>query len=225
MANLTLTLARARVLRGLLGDPNGVTGSSIFNHDGLFTDVDQAFTFSLSACLAKAAKMLERFDSETTGTSTTSGTLDLSATPILMIKGVTVTEGTTTYRVQGQDPMRRGIPDATARALTIFYVRDYVLPTNAAHPLVGVGATAANSWPLFDEWVCQCASLHLLTTDNERREALELIEARTRAAVLERPAQPGGHPWPRPESNATASADIAWTFKPSTSFLHLTRRA
>jgi hypothetical protein len=222
MANLTLTQARSRVFR-LLDDPNGITGTSRYNPDAAFTDVDQALSFAISGCLSRYAKVGDRFDIETTGTSdATDGTLDVSSAVPLIVKGVAVVVGSNLYRLRARDPIRRGVADLNARSLRVTYVREYVLPTTTSHPLIGAGATAANSWPAFDEWVCCVAAQHLQPLDNDQRGALEATIMRAERDVFERPNVPSGHEWPRTECPDAYDA-IRWQWRPSTSEIFLVR--
>lgn len=225
MANLTLTQARTRVLR-LLDDPNGITGTSRYNPDGSFTDVDQALGFALSGCMSRFAPGSDRFDLEETATSSaTTGQADLSSIPKLMIKGVAVQQGDQLFKIPEKPPIRRGLIDYNARSLVVTYVRDYAIPTTTSHPLVGVGATAAPSFPSFDEWVCVCAAQHLTPNDNDLRERLEMLAGKVEADVAFRPNTPTSGPWPRPEPRRWAFIDVQWQWKPSTSIVYLTRGA
>jgi hypothetical protein len=221
MSNLTLTQARTRVLR-LLDEPNGVTGTSRNNPDGSFADIDLALGFALNGCLSRFCTSNSRFDLEDTGTtSATTGTIDLSAIPRLIVKGVAVTIGNTLCKIPEKQPIRRGYPDFNARAVTVTYVREYAIPTTASHPLVGVGSAAANSFPAFNEWICLCAAIHLMPTDNDQRDRLDIALARTEADVGSRPSTPQSGPWPRMEANRFAFIDLQWQWKPSTGFLYL----
>lgn len=228
MANLTLAQARTRVFR-LLDDPNGIPGTpttSRFNPDGAFTDVDQALGFAISGCLSRYSKVGDKFDLELTGTSDAAdGTLDISSSVPLLVKGVDLVVDNSLYRILPKDPIRRGYADLTARSLRVTYVREYVLPTTTTHPLIGVGATAANSWPAFDEWVCCNAALHLQPNDNDAsRVTLSTLLARAQADVFERQGVPAGNPWPRTEGWYWYN-DLQWQWKPSTSELFFVRRA
>lgn len=218
MANLTLTQARARVLR-LVDDEAGRR----YNSAGDFVEVDQALSFALSACLSRYKG--GRLDLYFTGTSSaTDGTLDVSSVVPLRIRGVAISVPPTLYQIPGKTLMVRGYPDLVARSLSVLYTREYVLSSTASDPLVGVGAVAAASWPMFDNWICLNAALELQPKDNEVRASLVEREAKAQDACEERPHGQGGAAWPRPE-HIPFYADLQWQYDEQAQKLYLRRRA
>lgn len=214
MANLTLLQARAKVLQ-FLDDASNRRWSD--------AQIDDALTDALSTCINRyALSGGDRFDLEVTGTTSAStGSVSLSAVLPARIKQVAVVVGNTTYRLTQKDPLRRGYADLVARDLRVLYVREYALPTDTGHPLVGVGATAANSWPAFDKWLCLEAANQLGLKDLEQKRLMILREAGDRAEqeALARAPTPGGYPIPRREWNPLYG-DLYWQMvQPSTVYL------
>lgn len=215
MANLTLAEARTKVGQ-LLDDASNVRYSS--------ANVDDALADALNVCLTRyASEGGDRFDLETTGTTSasTGASSALTGAAALLIKQVSVVSGSVAYRIPAKNPMRRGYPDLTARDIRILYVREYALPTTTTHPLVGVGATEANSWRAFDRWVCYEAAVQLAIKDQEQARLAVLRSEADRAstAALIRPSTPGGYPVPRPEWSP-AYEDLSWQAVGTTIYLN-----
>ena len=144
----------------------------------------------------------DRFDLEASVTSSaTDGTVSLSSLAPSIVKQVSVTIGTTQYRLRPCDKLRRGIPDYNARTLTVLYVREYEISATTSHPLIGVGSTAANSWRAFDRWICYLAALQLSIKDMEspRMGALKAATDDAEKEALGRATTPRGYEIPRRE--------------------------
>lgn len=215
MANLTLAEARTKTGQFLDDAANARWTSA---------QVDDALTDAISACLTDYSDAGgDRFDLETTGTTSASdGSLSIVSVLPLVIKQVAIVVSPTSWRIKQRDPLRRGDADLTARSLRILYIREYALPSNSAHPLIGVSSTEANSWRAFDKWVCAEAAWQLGAKDLEqgRRAWLAEMKAEARATALKRPSSPSSYPIPRPEYSPFD--DLAWqVVMPST--LYLTR--
>lgn len=219
MANLTIDDAIAKI-RQRLADTSSATAGQRWT-DARILD---ALADALSVCLTTyASQGGDRFDLETTATtSATTGAVALTVEPLL-IKQVSVVIDSTTYRLQPKNTMRRGYADLAARSLSVLYVREYELSTTTSHPLVGVGPTGANSWRAFDRWVCIEAATQLAPKDMElpRIEVLKAERDEAKAAALLRTSTPGGYEIPRPEWSPLYG-NISWQLvQPAT--LYLTR--
>lgn len=213
MAGLTLAEARTLVL-GHLDDDNSRWSS---------TEVDVALKGALSRCLSDyAAVGGERFDEEASGTTSASdGTVSLSSTPPVKIKSVSVLVGDATWPIYPVAKVDKEAPDLNARSVRIMMLRDYALPSTTSHPIVGVGASAANTWHGFDAWICARAALALAIKDAESRPELRAEEQDLRQSALLRPRIPSARRFPSPEYGLTRL--LRWTWIPSTNQLQLCR--
>ncbi len=187
------------------------------------TQLKDALADALNSCLVRyAGEGGDRFDLETTATtSATTGAISIASVLPLLVKQVGVTVGTTLYRLPTKNMMRRGYADLTARSLTVLYVREYALSSTTTHPLVGVGATEANSWRAFDRWICLEAALQLALKDMEetRLARLQVMTEKAAAECLARTSTPAGYETPRPEWNPLYDY-ITWQMvQPSTIYL------
>lgn len=221
MAGLTLAQARAEALR-ILDDANGRR----YNADAAYTEIDLKLAIWLSTCLVDYATAGgDRFDLETTGTSSaTDGTLSLLSVLPLHIRKVSVVVGASAFAVPGLESGFNGVEDEEARGLQVTYVREYALPTDPTHPLVGVGAAAANSWPAFDSWVCHRAALALGVKDSDERARVMEVKDDLERSVLGRQRTPAGRKFPRPSVSARLAApDLGWRYIQSTQKLQLIR--
>lgn len=215
MANLTLTQARTLVLEHC----DDETGER-YNQAGDYAKLDIALASALSRCLADyVGASGDNFTEEASvTTSAADGTVSLSSQTPIDVRGVLISLGSSFAKVRALRRLDREIPDQVARSLVVSFVREYPLPTTAGHPLVGNGATAANSWPAFDHWVCARAALQLGIKDNELRAALAALEADCRESVKARVRLPRSADWPAPRGGGGGIYDsLRWTFlKPST---------
>lgn len=211
-----LTLAEARTIVGYHLDDDGTRWGN--------TEVDFALRSALSRCLNDyVAEGGDRFDTEASATTSASdGTVDLSAQVPLAIRGVSLlTIGSFYVPLKSTRREDRLVDDKAARTLKVRLVKELSLPTTTSHPLVGSGATAANTWDAFDNWVIARAALQLAVKDAELRQEMQALEADLRGSVLGKPRTPRHRPFTGPE--AELAADLRWTWIPSTQTLHLTR--
>lgn len=194
MANLTLLQARARV-GALLDDPNAVRFST--------TVIDISLQAALSACLSDAvAAGCDAFNTEVAVTTTSGGLATLTG-PILRVVGCQVDNGSGSYyNVEPIERHERRLVEQAARNLLVHLVKDYQIPSDTSHPLVGDGATAANSWPAFDQWVCVEAALLTGIIDNDQRRNLERVRDSFRKSVMDRINTPFSRPLPDSEMSA-----------------------
>lgn len=221
MAGMTLTQARVQVLDHL----DDETGER-YNLAGDYAKVDQALASALSRCLSDyVAVGGDNFAEEAAvATSATDGTVALTSYGPIDVRHVLVDQGTSYARVRPLRRSDREFPDRTARSLVVNYVREFVLPTTAGHPLVGNGVTAANTWLAFDGWICARAALQLGIKDNELRAALAALEADCRESVKARVRLPKSADWPGPRSPwGSIIEDLRWTYLKSTTSLQLVR--
>lgn len=189
--------------------------------------VKDALTDAISRCVTKYSdEGGDRFDLESTAfsTSASTGQVDISSIAAAWVKAVGVVVGNTTYMLPRQSGLRRGYPDLSARSLRILYVREYEISGTSSHPLIGVGATAANTWRAFDRWVCLEAAVMLTPKDMEMNRIGVLRTERDEAekSALARPSTPGGYPVPRKEWNPLDPWRLRWQFLPSSSTISLT---
>lgn len=209
MANATLAEARTLVAQDL-DDPN--------NRRWTTAQIDVGLQGALSSCLSQYITAGgNAFDLDLSVTTASTGIADLtSVAPILFIKTVQIVTGSSpalTYT--NVTPTRKGDRFQTEPAvytLALIYVRDYRIPTTTSHPLVGVGATEAASWPDFDQWVCAEAALRLGVKDNDKRPGLEAYMERARKAVLERLNTPRAYPLTPPNSSPQIWRRLSFTF-------------
>lgn len=195
MAGLTLAQARTRVA-GLLDDPNNKRWST--------TEIDISLQAALSMCLSDAVTAgCDAFNTEVSVTTTSAGLATLTG-PLLAVRTVQVSNGGTYYTVAPLVREDRRILEESARDLVVEVVKDYQIPSNTSHPLVGDGATAAATWPAFDQWVCVEAALLTGVMDNDQRRGLEKMREHFRASVMDRINTPFSRPLP------DAEVALAW---------------
>lgn len=219
MSTRTLAQARVRVATWL---------DSTISASGtrwVTTEVTSALGLALSRAMNEISKHTDAFDLETTGTTSASdGSLSISSVVPLRVKKVAVVTGGVTYELPALGISRRGIEDEVARSLLVTYVREYALPSDESHPLVGVTSTGAASWLAFDDWICAMAALDLAHKDSEgkRIASMTALEARCRKDALAHLSSPAGTAWPRAQSSPVV-AGLAWQYKPSSTTLYLVR--
>lgn len=158
------TLAQARALvRQYIDAPSPVRWKD--------ADIDIALQHALSECIeAYAGNGGGRLDLELS--SSTSTTIPLAATPHVSVKSLHYSYGNEEIRIPASGGRRVGMPDSVVRDYRVTYVPEYTIPTDTAHPLIGVGALAANVGTMFEKWVCGKAALELLVKENEKRQGL-----------------------------------------------------
>jgi len=191
MAGLTLTQARTRVL-SFLDDPSGVRWAS--------SEVDASLQAALSMCLSDVITAgCDAFNTEVSATTSSGGLATLTG-PILAVRTVQISSGSGTYYTVAPIVREdRRILEQSVRDLVVEVVRDYQVPSNAAHPLVGDGATAAATWMAFDQWVCAEAALLCSITDNDQRKGLQMMRDTLRKSAMDRINTPFSRPLPDAE--------------------------
>ena len=216
---MTLTLAQARaVTLDHLDDNDSEDPNARWSN----AQVDVGLALALSSCLSDyVSEGGDRFDLELSA-STTSGALDMSSYSPLYIRGMTMLYGNRYWPLEALRAEDRGIQDADTKSLQVRYVREYALPTTTTHPLVGVGATAANSWDAFDHWICIRAAIHCSIKDDDLRATLTTQEEAIRTTVLLRPKLPSAVAFPKPTSYYSRSYGYFW--QPSTKVVQICRR-
>lgn len=216
MAALTLTEARDLCAHHL-DDPN--------HRRWLNSDIDFALQASLTRCLTDyAGAGGTQFDIEFAGSSSAvDGTLSMSSLSPLMVRSVQILSGNRFSPIRPSNMIDRLAADLTSRNVRAMYVRDYVIPTTAGNPLVGVAAVAAPTWPAFDHWIIAEAALQLGVRDNDQRPGLEALAARSRQAVMDRVNTPQARPLPLPRDELLWAYDLGWGWSPSTSTISLFR--
>lgn len=173
--------------------------------------IDSALQLSLSMCIDDYCSAGgDRLDVLHSGTTSTSGELDLSSQNPLVIKGVSVLQGSTYWPIKAVRFEDRNIQDNSQKTLQVRYVPKFVLPTNTGHPLVGSGATAANSWDALDNWICSRAALFCSIKDAEARQELRAMDNEIRSSVLTHARIPGALPFPTPRKYLSAWFGYIW---------------
>lgn len=191
MASLTLVQARTRVA-DLLDDGNNVKWTT--------TQIDVSLQAALSMCLSDAVTAgCDNFNTEVS-VATVAGLATLTG-PLLAVRGVQVSTGGSYYSVAPVVKQERCILDTSVRTLLVEVVKDYAIPTTTSHPLVGEGATAAATWPAFDQWVCIEAALLCGVMDNDQRRGLEKMRDAYRMSVMDRINTPFTRPLPDGDAN------------------------
>lgn len=192
MTGMILSAARSNVRRLL--DDNGQ------NKRYSDTAIDEALQASISSCVSDyATGGGDAFDEEVTVVTSSAG-LGTITGHTMLVRTVQVSNGSSMYTLEPQQRSDRRQLDQTARTLLVEIVREFQLPGNSAHPLIGVGSTTANTWMAFDQWVCSNAALLIGITDNDKRPGLEKLEARFRASALKRDNNPSSFPLPDSEA-------------------------
>jgi len=211
MAAMTLAEARTRVLQ-YLDDPNNRRWST--------AEVDAALKFALSYCLTTYATAGgRRFVVEhSVTTSASTGQVSLTSQLPMNVLGVVVVEANITTRIKPIRRRDRDVKDLVARSLIVEVMTEYDLSATSGHPLVGVGATAANTWPAFDEWVCVAAAKNCGVKDNDKRPGLIMLEQEQARAVLGRVDPPRAVEWPK-----ETGPWLRWSYQSPTSVLTLTQ--
>jgi hypothetical protein len=183
------TLATARDAVRRLLDDNGT------NQRYSTANVDQALQDALSGCLSDyVSEGGDAFDVEVS-VATVAGLATLTG-PLVCVRGVQISSGNTRQNVVALQRSDRTLVDASVRTLLVECVKDFVVPTNTAHPFVGDGATGANSWHAFELWCFANAAMVLGITDNDKRPGLVALEDRQRRTALKHKNTPSSRPLP-----------------------------
>jgi hypothetical protein len=183
------TLANARDAVRRLLDDNGT------NQRYSTASIDQSLQDAISSCVSDyVSEGGDAFDVEVS--VVTVGGLATLTGPLLCVHGVQISSGNTRQNVVALQRSDRTLVDSSVRTLLVECVKDFVLPTNTAHPFIGDGATDGNSWHAFDLWCFAHAALALGITDNDRRPGLVSLEERQRRTALRHKNTPSSRPLP-----------------------------
>lgn len=185
----TLAEARTRLGTDRLDDPN--------NRRWVAATLDRALQSALTRTLDDLYRETGgvRLREEASITSSATGTIDLTdatafpsgKTP-LHIASLSVTVGNDripVYKAKAQD---RQSPDNEARDYFVYYIPDFQIPTNTAHPLIGNGATASpGTWRTLEDLVILEAAIDCAARDPKGRAARELrvLRNETRERVID----------------------------------------
>lgn len=189
-----------------------------------YTRIDRALRGALSSMLDEYTG--DRFDEQIeVSTSATDGTVGLASYDIAKIKHARVALSTTaTYALPGADVGSGGLPDRTARNLTLTIVRLFPIPPapDATDLLCGVVEGRARSWDAFDELVCARAADALGAKTDETRAAIQRSIARLSASVTGQQRNPRSKPWPARETDPFyLSGRLRWVWTPRTQTMQL----
>lgn len=175
------------------------------------TQIDRALAQALSACVDDyLAAGGDRFDEILDTTSSTAGVVDLSSVDPIVIKGVSMLQGAQYWPIKAVRLEEKNIVDDSARSLQIRYVRKFVLPTTTSHDIVGNGATSANSWIAFDNWICAKAALLCAVKDAEARQELRTVEQDIKESCLKHTRVPKSVQFPVRRGYYSSWFGYAW---------------
>lgn len=220
---MTLTLVQAQQVVFDHLDDDGVAATPTDGSRWSVAQVNTGLGYALSSCLNEyLSSGGDRFDLELATTSSSAGLVDLSATPPLTVRGVSLIQGNRYWPLAELKPEQRGRHDDTARSIQIRYIRELALPSTTSHPLVGVGATAGRSWDAFDHWVCVRAAQFCSAKDDEARRSLDDLERKLRDSVFLKVRTPSATAFPRPASYF--SAWYGYFYDPSAQAVQVCRR-
>jgi hypothetical protein len=212
------TLANARDAVRRLLDDNGA------NQRYTTASIDQSLQDAISSCVSDyVSEGGDAFDVEVS-VVTVAGLATLTG-PLLCVHGVQISSGNTRQTVQPLLRSDRTLVDSSVRTLLVECVKDFVLPTNTAHPFIGDGATASNSWHAFDLWCFTHAALALGITDNDKRPGLVALEERQRRTSLRHKNTPSSRPLPdRDDPTWFPSLGYVYSASPTAPTLQLCSR-
>lgn len=138
------------------------------------------------------------------------------------IKGVALMVGGRPYRLQAVAPEDRTRDCDSAKTLEIRWVKPLTIPTTTSHPLIGSGATAGNTFPAFDDWVCATAAKYLAMKDGDPMPMLESMWAEVEATIQSGPHIPMMRRFPRPPKYW--EAQYSWMWDPSGKYIQICSR-
>jgi hypothetical protein len=152
---------------------------------------------ALSHCIEEyVASGGDRLDTVVDFPSASNGVLDLSSQNPLSIKGVSLLIGNRYWPIKSTTFEYRNIAQNFAFPVQVRLIKEYDLPANTAHPLVGEGATAANLPNIFAYWVCVKAAIFCSAKDAEPRNELRYLEQTYTASILAPARIPSSVPFP-----------------------------
>lgn len=200
---MDLAAARAQLLSHL--DDDGTRWST--------TEQDRALAWALDSCLREyVGAGGTRLETQGSFSSGSTGLIDMSSVVPFSVNGVTLIVGSRYFRLPEIKPEERNILDDTARSFSVRYTRGYVLPTTTSHPLIGAGATAAQTFDALEHWVILRAAIYASAKDADQRPDLKALEQMARDAVLLDPHIPKATRFPGPKH--WYSAIFAWYWDP-----------
>lgn len=210
---MDLAAARAQLLSHL--DDDGTRWST--------TEQDRALAWALDSCLRELIGAgNSRLETHGSFTSGSTGLIDVSTHVPFSVQGVSLQVGQRYFRIPEIKPEERNILDDTARTYLVRYTKGYVLPTNSAHPLVGVGSTAAQTWDALEHWIIVRAAIMASAKDAEERPDLVRLEQMARDAAMLDPHIPKTMRFPGPGHWYTSI--FAWYWLPDVRKIQVVRR-
>jgi hypothetical protein len=184
--------------------------------------IDIGLSVALSQCLDDyISGGGDRFDTVTTITSDSNGAVDMSTLDPFAIRGISLLVGSRYFKIQPQILEDRNLDDKVIRTYQFRYCKTYALSTTASDPLIGVGATPALSWDVFDHWVCAKAAQFCSVKDSDRRPDITILERSLAGTVMTTIKVPGSQPFPSPPY--VYSQLIYWVWKRDTRTLQFVR--
>jgi hypothetical protein len=182
------------------------------------TAIDRALDGALSLTLRDMAQQGATQLLTKVQTASTDGVLDLSTYDPLSIFGVAIQYGSSWEQLNEAAYSARRRAYTEDATLSVIMQRRLSVPSTTSHPLIGVGAAAANATAELDRLVCVRAAQELIATDNEQSAALEALERKYWAAVMSGIGPGKGRDFPRP---GAWWSDLRWVWDPSTRYLSL----
>jgi hypothetical protein len=211
-----LTLAQARDIVEDFLDDNTNSRWSV-------AQIDTALGYALNSCLNDyLAGGGERLHEIVNVSTDALGKADLSSYNPNFIAGITLSVGNREFRIPEVSWEERGLNDSQIRPLSIRLLRTFSIPSTTSHPLVGVGATGAKTWPAFEHWVCIRAALFCSTKDAEDRADLQRLESEARDNALVLPAIPKAVPFA--SKPHWYSVWFSWAWDPASQTIQICRK-
>lgn len=212
---MTLTLAQARTVVLDHLDDDGTRWST--------TQIDTALALGISQCLTDYTSAGgDRFDTIESFTTTSAGVIAMTAKNPVLLRGLSLQVSRRFFPLQQTSPEERWVSDDTVRTVQVRYVKTYSLSATAGDPLIGVGATAAQSWDAFDHWVCMKAALFCSIKDADGRPELAAAEAAMAGSILTTSRIPSAVPFPGPLR--IYSSFLSWFWVRDTQSIQIVRR-
>ena len=184
--------------------------------------MDRGLQYAVDSCLRRYVQAGgERFDYREEVTTTAAGRHSFSLMPV-HIAGVSLMVGGRPYRIQATAPEDRARDCSSSKTLEIRWVKPLTIPSTTTHPLIGSGATAGNTFPAFDDWVCATAARYLALKDGEPMPLLDQLWADVEATIK------SGPPIPRmkrfPSTPKYWETQYSWFWDPSGKYIQVCSR-
>lgn len=211
---MALTVAQARqvVLDHL--DDNNTRWSN--------AQIDVGLSVALSQCLDDyISGGGDRFDTVTSVTSDANGSVDLSTLNPFAIRGLSLLVGQRYFPIRQVQVEDRNLDDKVIRTYQLRYCKTYALSGTASDPLVGVGSVAAQSWDVFEHWICARAALFCAVKDADPRPELAMLAKQLAGTVMTTMKIPRSLPFPSPPY--VYSQLVFWTWKRDTRTMQMVR--